>query len=136
MGGADSRPLAERSPKVVDEDADSGITKLSDFRYAVDQSVLDEAMNNFEMLAAQVRAYPHKGPDGQIDGYRLSSIKPTSLYARLGIKNGDIVHAVNGTALTSAEGALSAYQALKNERGFNFEITRKNQKQTLEYEVR
>lgn len=134
MGGEKDRPVATtKGDTVVD---DSGITKLSDNRFAVDQSVLDDAMGNFELLATQLKAYPHKGPDGQIDGYRLSSIRPSSLFAKLGIKNGDIVHAVNGTPLTSADGALAAYQALKNERSFSFELTRKNQKQTLEYEVR
>lgn len=135
MGGEAGRPVAAAG-KPAEGGEDSGVTKLGDNRYAVDQSLIDEAMNNFEMLATQVKAYPHKGPDGQIDGYRLSSIRPSSLFSKLGIKNGDIVHGVNGTALTSTEGALSAFQTLKNEKNFSFDITRKNQKQTLEYEVR
>lgn len=129
----------ETGPKKVDgpaaETDDSGVTKLSDTRYAVDQSVLDSAMGNFETLATQLKVYPHKGPDGQIDGYRVSSIKPNSLFSKLGIKNGDIVHGVNGQPLNSTEGAIATYQSLKSARDFSFDITRKNQKQTLEYEV-
>lgn len=134
MGGEAAKVAATGGKP--DKGDDTGITKLSDTKYQVDQSVIDDAMGNFEMLATQIKAYPHKGSDGQIDGFRLASIRPSSLFAKLGIKNGDIVHAVNGTQLTSAEGALSAYQSLKNERGFNFDITRKNQRQTMEYEVR
>lgn len=128
--------LAGRSTAGADSGAGSGVEKLSDTRYAVDQSVIDEALQNVEMLATQMRATPHKGPDGQIDGFRLQSIKKGSLFSKLGITNGDIVHSVNGRELTSTEGALSAYQALRNERNFSFEITRKGQRMTLEYDVR
>ena len=81
------------------------------------------------------RAIPHRGPDGQIDGYRLSGIRRNSLGEKLGIRNGDIVHAVNGQALTSMQGAMSAYTSLQNESSFSFEVTRRGQKMKLDYSV-
>ena len=131
MGG-DTAVVARAPGPAAD---DGGISKLSDTKFAVDQSVLDSAMGNFEELATQLKVYPHKGPDGQIDGYRVSAIRPNSLFSKLGLKNGDIVNGVNGQPLTSAEGALATYQTLRSERSFTFDITRKNQKQTMEYEV-
>ncbi|MFZ5481032.1 MAG: type II secretion system protein GspC [Myxococcota bacterium] len=115
---------------------EGGVSKTGDNKFQVDQSVIDDAMNNFETLAGQIRVVPHKDSSGNVDGYRLSAIRRGSLFDKLGIKNGDIVHAVNGQPLTSTEGALSTYQTLKNERSFSFELTRRNQRQTLEYEVR
>ncbi len=132
--GLDSKSKSRLSGS--EEKAVDGITKLGEDSYAVDASVLDDALSNFDTLASQVRAIPHRGPDGEIDGYRLSSVRRNSLLYKLGIKNGDIIHTVNGQALTSASGALGAYQNLQNERSFSFEITRRNQKKTLEYEVR
>jgi general secretion pathway protein C len=117
-------------------DDGGGVTDLGGGRYQVDPSVLESALGNVEMLATQMRVVPHKGTDGQVDGYRVSSIKKNSLFSKLGIQNGDVVHGVNGQPLTSAEGALATYQALKSERSFSFEISRKNQRQTLQYEVR
>jgi type II secretion system protein C len=116
--------------------AEGGVEKLADNKFVVEQSVLDEAMGNFESLAGQIRVVPHKDASGNVDGYRLSAIRRGSLFDKLGIKNGDVVHAANGQALTSTEGALSVYNTLKNERSFSFEISRRNQRQTLEYEVR
>lgn len=118
------------------EGAANGVEKLSENRFAVDRSVLDGAMGDMASLAAQLRASPHKGSDGEIDGFRLSGIRSNSLFSQLGIKNGDIIHTVNGTPLTSSEGAMSAYGSLKNQKSFSFEITRRNQRQTIEYEVR
>ncbi len=117
-------------------DSDGKVEQLAEGKYRVDPSFMAEQMKSVESLATQVRVVPHKGDDGAIDGYRLSAIRHGSLFDKLGIKNGDVVHTVNGQPLTSAEGALTTYQTLQSERAFNFEITRRNQKQTLEYEVR
>lgn len=116
--------------------ADSGITKVSDTKYLVDQSVIEGAMGNLEMLAAQVHASPHKGADGQVDGYRLSAIRKGTLLDKLGIKNGDVVKAANGKPLNSTEGAMSAFQSLSSEKSFSFDITRRSQDTTIEYEIR
>jgi general secretion pathway protein C len=116
--------------------AEGGVEKLSDTKFQVDKSVLDEALGNMESFAGQLRVVPHKDGSGNVDGFRLSAIKKGSMFDKLGIKNGDIVHAVNGKPLTSTEGALSTYQTLRNERSFTFEISRRSQRQTLEYEVR
>jgi general secretion pathway protein C len=115
---------------------EGGVEKLGDNRFRVDQGVLEEALGDPAKFAGQIRPTPHKDGSGNIDGFRLSAIRKGSLFDKLGIKNGDVVHAVNGKPLTSAESALSSYQTLRNERGFTFEISRRNQRQTLEYEVR
>lgn len=128
----DRRVLASKDK----EEGDGDVEKLGDNKYAVEQSVLDDAMNNFEKLAGQIRVVPHKDASGQIDGYRLSAIRRGSLFDKLGIKNGDIVHGVNGNPLTSTEGALNVYQTLRNERSFSFDLTRRNQRVTMDYEVR
>jgi len=134
VGGASSAP----GGKAAGDPAASGdgVTRLSDTSFQVDPSVLERALGNVEALAPQMRVVAHKGPDGQIDGYRVSSIRKNSLFEKLGIKNADVVHGVNGQPLTSTEGALATYQALKNERSFSFDITRKNQRMSLQYEVR
>lgn len=103
--------------------------------FVVERSMLDEALKNPEALAGQIRVVPHKGADGEIDGYRLSGIRKGSMFEKLGIKNGDIVHSVNGKALTSTNAALDAYNGLQNENSFSFDITRRSKRQTMEYEV-
>ena len=134
IGGEGKAPAADDdAPKGGDAE---GIEKLSDTKFQVDKSVIDGAMGDLDKLAGQVRVSPKKDASGNIEGYRLSAIRRGSLLEKLGIKNGDVVHAVNGQPLTSTQGALATYQTLQNERAFTFEITRRNQRQTLEYEVR
>ena len=138
MGGEGSKTTtsSQRSSKGSDDDEDGGITKTGDYSWDVDQSVIASAMGNIDSLISQVRATPHKGPDGEIDGFRLSAIRRGSLLQKLGIKNGDVIHGVNGTPLNSATGAMGAFQAMQSESSFNFDVTRRNQKNTFEYTIR
>ena len=125
---------ATRSTKKGGDD-EEGIEKEGD-KIIVDRALVDDALQNVESLATKIRVVPHKGGDGEIDGYRLSAIRRGSLFDKLGIKNGDVVHQVNGMPLTSMEGAMGAFQTLQSESEFTFEVTRRNKKQTFEYEIR
>ena len=128
--------LARTSRTSDDTEGDGDVDKLEDNKFVVERSVVDAALENPEALASQVRVVPHRGTDGEVDGYRLSGIRRSSLFDKLGIKNGDIVHTVNGRELNSTSSALDAYQSLQNERNFSFEITRRNKRQSMEYEIR
>ena len=133
------RPAAKPTTSKKGDEKDGGddrVEKVGDNKWEVDRSLVDEQLANVESLATQIRVVPHKDTGGDIDGYRLSGIRRGSLFDKLGIKNGDIVHGVNGMGLTSADGALKAYQSLQSESGFTFDLTRRNQKQTFEYDIR
>lgn len=119
----------------VKDDPEAGITTEGG-KIIVERRVVDEALANVETLATKMRVVPHKGADGAVDGYRLSAIRRGSLFDKLGIKNGDVVHGVNGMPLTDTDGAFQAFQTLQTESAFTFEVTRRNQRQTFEYEVR
>ncbi len=138
----DATPVAKRPGATVvggrkgKPEDDGGVTKEGENKYIIEQEVIDKLLENPEQLYSQVRAVPHKGPDGQVDGYRLSGIRRNSFFNKLGIKNGDIVHAANGKELSSMSSAMDAYNSLQSEKTFNFEITRRTKRQTFEYEVR
>jgi type II secretion system protein C len=135
MSGETERPVRTASRPGTGDD-DEGIEKVSETSFVVDRDVVDRYLGDLDSLARMGRAIPHRGPDGEIDGYRLSGIRRRTVGEKLGIKNGDIVHAVNGHPLTSMQGAMSAYTSLQSEASFNFEVTRRGQKMTLEYEIR
>ncbi len=136
MGGEGSKRAGSSKASSSKTDDDEGITQTGEFSWEVDESFIAGALSNIDSLISQVRATPHKGPDGEIDGFRLSAIRRGSMLQKLGIKNGDVVHGVNGTPLTSATGAMGAFQSLQSERSFSFDLTRRNQKNTFEYTIR
>ena len=112
------------------------VTKAGPNKFIVAPSLIDQITADPEALTGKVRVSAHKGPDGQVDGFRLSGIRRRSLFKQLGIKNGDIVHTVNGQLLSDANAAANAYRSLAGTSNFTFEVTRRNERQTFEYEVR
>jgi len=117
-------------------DDDGQVRSVGENHYEVQRELVDRYLTDLDAISRMGRAIPHRGSDGEIDGYRLSGIRRRSVGDKLGIKNGDIVHAVNGQSLDSMQGAMAAYQTLQHESGFNFEVTRRGQRTTLTYDVR
>ncbi len=115
---------------------DEGIEEIGDNRYAIDQSLLDKHLGDLDSLSRMGRGMPHRGPDGEIDGFRLTRIRRNSIAGKLGIKNNDIVHSVNGQSLDSIQSAMGAYQSMQNNQSFSFDVTRRGTRVTLDYEVR
>lgn len=133
---SDEEPAPRRpAARSNDDEGEEGIDKVDDNHYVIDRSLVDQYMTDLDAVSRLGRAIPHRGSDGEIDGYRLSGIRRRSMGDQIGIKNGDIVHSVNGQDLTSMQGAMAAYQTLQTEGRFTFEITRRGQRQTMTYEV-
>lgn len=134
FGEKNDAGTAAAKPKSKSND-DSGVAKSGKDKYTVDQEVFDELLQNPEKLYTQIRATEHK-KDGEVDGYRVSGIRRKSIFYKLGIKNGDVIHNVNGMPLTNLNEAMKAFESLQSSRDFNFDITRRRKKRTMEYEVR
>lgn len=124
-------------PRTANAGSDEGgVEELSENTYAVDRELIDKYTNDIDALSSMARALPHKTRDGDIDGYRMSGIRRKSLAEQLGLKNGDVIHSVNGSPLTSIADAMNAYSSLQSDSAFAFEVTRRGQKLNLSYEVR
>ncbi len=62
----------------------------------------------------QARMVPNR-VNGELQGFKFVSIRPNSIFSKLGYKPGDTIDEVNGEKITSPTQAMEAYQALKNE---------------------
>ncbi len=114
-----------------------GVEQLGENKFAISKDTLAKYMSDPSQLATMGRALLHRGTDGEYDGYRLSAIRRGTLADALGIKNGDVVHAVNGQSMNSMQAAMTAGQSLAGGAGnFQIEVSRRGQRMTLEYEVR
>jgi len=77
--------------------------------YVVDYGRLRASFS--EDLWTVGRALEHTGPDDRVDGVRLSGLRRGGFGEAIGLKNGDIVHTVNG-ALVEIPGSAPALWAL------------------------
>ncbi|MBI1947596.1 MAG: hypothetical protein HYS27_18040 [Deltaproteobacteria bacterium] len=76
-----------------------------------------------DALLTGARATP-RFEHGKLTGVRLSAIRPGSLYATAGLKNGDVVVAVNGESADDPGRALELWARLKGERTLELSVLR------------
>ncbi|MFT4625049.1 MAG: hypothetical protein ACI8PZ_003715 [Myxococcota bacterium] len=132
---SESAEKPERRATAKADDDDGGVREDGENKFVVSRDLLDKYINDIESISKMGRALLHRGPDGEFDGYRLSAIRRNTLADKLGIRNGDVVHNVNGKPLNSVQAAMEAYQTMTNDNQFSFEVTRRGQKMSLDYEV-
>jgi general secretion pathway protein C len=122
------RPAAPGGPPA------EGITKVSDHSYQIARSTIDQALTNMNTLATQARIVP-SFKNGVANGFKLFSIQPGSLYASIGIENGDVIQRINGYEINSPDKALEMYQRLRESSHVTIELERAGQVVRKEYNV-
>jgi general secretion pathway protein C len=113
----------------------TGIRALSENEYEVPRSEIDKTLSNLNDIAMQARIVP-AFKDGQAQGFKLFSIRPDSLYTKIGIRNGDVIEKINGYELNSPEKALEIYTKLKEASRIDIEFERNGTKNRKTYTIR
>ena len=88
------------------------IRQISMLHYEVPRSTLDRLLANPDAYAQQARIVPAIR-NGQPDGFKLYAVRPGSLWATVGLTNGDTLRAINGEELSTPDHALVVYAKLK-----------------------
>jgi general secretion pathway protein C len=73
--------------------------------------------------------------DGQGVGLKLFNIQPDSMYAKAGLRNGDVVMSLNGMPLSPAQKALETYEKVKTAPKIDAEVERDGKRLHLTYVV-
>ena len=133
-------PVAQTETPVGDGDdlqaaVDSGIKKIDDNTYEIDKSLVDKVLANPMGVAKGARVVPAV-VNGKPNGFKLYAIRPSSVYAKLGLTNGDTLSAINGMELTTADKALEVYTKLREATQLEVEIQRRGKPMTLKYSIR
>ncbi|WP_164021365.1 PDZ domain-containing protein [Pyxidicoccus trucidator] len=113
----------------------SGIRMIGEHAYEVPGTDVRTAMTYPDTLAGQARIVP-MFREGQPQGFKLFAIRPGSLAALLGLQNGDVLQRVNGQSLKTPEGALAAYESLRETRHIELDLERGGVPVRKTYDVR
>ncbi len=114
---------------------DQGIKKVDSTHYEVDRALVDKLMSNPMAVGRGARIVPSVR-NGKANGFKLYAIRRNSLYAKLGLKNGDTVQAVNGFELTTPDKVLEVYTKVKEASNLSISMTRRGKPLTLNYNIR
>ena len=101
----------------------------------VKRSEVDESLKNVHQLLSQVRIRPHF-TDGVAAGLAISNIKPGSIFARMGLRNGDIVQGLNGRNIQTPDDVMEVYQRLKSGSRVTVQVMRDGEEKIINYQIR
>ncbi len=128
-------PPANTAPAAPAEQAADTVRQVGEDKWVVDARELEDASTNMAKLMTQIRVVPNF-TDGQPDGFKVFAIRPGSLFAKIGLQNGDVLKRINGIEMQGPEQAMEAYQRLKDETSIQIDLVRRNENKTFSYEVR
>lgn len=111
------------------------VKQLSDNDYEIPRAEIDKTLANLNDVAMQARIVP-AFKDGVAQGFKLFSIRPDSIYSKIGIQNGDVIKRINGFDLNSPEKALEIYSKLKESSRIDIEVERNGASVRKTYQVK
>jgi hypothetical protein len=91
---------------------------------------LDRALGDFSALSQQLQVTPQ--PEG---GFRVSQLQPGSFFARVGLRNDDVVLRVDGRPINGVDDAAAAYAWLRVTNRFAVDVLRGGRPMTLRYVI-
>jgi general secretion pathway protein C len=129
----DAGPVAIEQPP-EDSGAGEGSAEIEEEIIPIAQDELQGSINDLNQLMTQVRIRPYFRA-GKPEGLIVSQIQNDSLFAKLGLMNGDIIGSVNGKEMSSPEEAFQLYNSLNSGSQVSIEITRRGQKKLFTYDI-
>ncbi len=122
------------SPLPVAASGGESVRQLSDNQYVVARSEINNALTNLSDLATKARIVP-SFKNGVANGFKLFSIVPDSLYAKIGVQNGDVIRRINGYEMNSPDKALEIYQKLRDASRIEIELERRGETLRKSYSI-
>ena len=100
-------------PRTAPAKAGGKVEKVSETQFQIPTTAVQAALSNFNEVLTQARAVPNF-ENGAPAGYKLFQIVPNSIYAQLGLQNGDTVCGMNGESINDPAKAFEMLGALKS----------------------
>lgn len=122
------------APREIPGSADA-IECPSEHHCIVQRAFVDSLLEDAGQLSGQARVVPSI-KDGETHGFKLYGIRDGSLPKLLGLKNGDLLTAINDTELTSIDACMSVYTKMRRTDEVELTLERKGETITKRIEIR
>ena len=97
--------------------------------YQIERRMFDEMLSEPGSLITEAKIVPRD------DGIKIFGVKSRSVFYKMGLRNGDIVHQINEVALNDVQNALSLFTDLKGQSEFTVDFTRRGKRKSNRYTV-
>jgi membrane-associated protease RseP (regulator of RpoE activity) len=111
-----------------------GIYSVDSSEFYVERSVFDDIVEHGAERLGSTRIFPER-KGGAMTGFRVFGVEPNTLLAKLGLRNGDTIEAVNGCDLTSPDRAIEAYARVGRASDVTLRVLRSGSSLNLRYHL-
>jgi general secretion pathway protein C len=95
---------------------------------------IKEMLEDTDELMRQIKMRPHF-EDGKPDGLTLSNIKPSSIFRKMGLRNGDVISNIDGEDIQTQNDAMQIFESLKSSSTVKLQVKRKGRLKTIDYHM-
>lgn len=110
------------------------IRNISDTERVIPLTTYQQQLANLPSLLQQAQAVPQI-EGGEQKGFRIVSINQGSVFEQLGIRQNDIIHAVNDIPVRNVAEAMNAYRTLSGANSFKVGVIRNGRDMELNLSV-
>lgn len=129
-----SNPVPLWSPLSLSDPLVASIRKIDDFTYEVPRSTADAIFADPAAVTRSARVVPSV-KQGQPNGFKVYAVRPRSLFAAIGLHNGDTIQSINDQVLDSPSAALDLYDKLKGVDSLRIDLVRRGQPEVLKITI-
>ena len=130
----DTKEKQEELSAFVKKTLPINVIHTSENNCVIKKSELAKIRKNAPKFLSEVKINPVFS-SGKMHGFKISSIRESSILSDLGVKNGDTVKKINGKALNSPRKVFELYRKFRNHKSISMEIERNGKMQVLTYKV-
>lgn len=113
---------------------EDGIKKTGEHHYDVRRSTIESVLGKLNTTAPPARLEPDlRG--GQPVGFRLRDVRAGGPFTKIGLREGDVIAAVNGLATNVPQNALAIYASLRRDAHLSVALERDGRPITAEYDI-
>jgi general secretion pathway protein C len=117
---------------VTARELDFGIIAAGENHFRVQRAIVAELLFGERRLLAKLYFLPHEQND-RVIGVKLYGIRRGSPWDKLGLRNGDLLRAINGVGLATADEARQAYVELSGANKLSVSLERQGRPTTITY---
>jgi len=111
-----------------------GVTRLSERQRVVARATLDQHLGSLPSLLRQAKAVPYLS-NGEPAGFRVVGIDKGSVFEDLGLRQEDVIVAVNGVSVRNIQEALAAYNSFRSAEAVRLDLLRGGREVSLDFSI-
>lgn len=111
-----------------------GVARLSERQRVVARAALDQHLGSLPSLLRQAKAVPYLS-NGEPAGFRVVDIDKGSVFEDLGLRQEDVIVAVNGVSVRNIQEALAAYRSFRSAEAVRLDLLRGGREVSLDFSI-